>query len=109
LLAALHTLCKFGVPETVPIDGEMTLEELGTKTGLSLDMLTRLVRLGVANYVFVEPKRGVIAHNARSKLLATDDGAAVGHNIPYIACNANKSGPFGVHRDGKYAVPLKDG
>jgi hypothetical protein len=87
----------------------MTLKELGSKTGLSLDMLTRLVRLGVANYVFVEPRPGVIAHNARSKLLATDDGAAVGHDVPYIPCNAKKSGSFGVHRDRIHAVHLKDG
>jgi hypothetical protein len=48
-------------------------------------MLTRCVRLAVVNYVFVEPKPGIVAHSARSLLLATNEGSSVSEEASILS------------------------
>ena len=80
-MEALHVLIRFQVPENVPLDGKISLKELASKTGLDVDMLTRIVRIAAVNYVFVESPPEMISHTAKSKLLATDDGTKVSETI----------------------------
>lgn len=53
----------------MPIDSSVTLEDLSTATCVPLGYLTRIVRYGIANGIFVEPEPGVIAHSAASAAL----------------------------------------
>jgi hypothetical protein len=76
-MEALHVLVRFKVPDNVPLEGEISLKDLASKTGLEVDMLTRIVRMAAVNYVFVESHTGMISHTAKSKLLATDEGTKV--------------------------------
>ena len=87
-MEALHVLVRFQVPENVPLDGKISLKDLASKTGLDVDMLTRLVRLVAVNYVFVESPPEMISHTAKSKLLATDEGTKVSDDM-------NTSGQIG--------------
>ncbi|CAI4211359.1 unnamed protein product [Parascedosporium putredinis] len=57
----------------VPLDGTITMEELGAKTSLDMVNLARILRHAMTNNVFQEPSPGVIAHTATSRLLAEDE------------------------------------
>jgi hypothetical protein len=54
------------------MDGETTIEALAASTGLNQAALTTILRLGIAYRVFKEPRPGVIAHSAASRLIAED-------------------------------------
>jgi hypothetical protein len=70
------------VAKLVPVDSSITLAELQTKTTLDPINLARLLRLAMTNGIFCEPKPGVIAHTAASRVLAEDENmqAWVGFN-----------------------------
>lgn len=69
---SLQLLNHYGIANLVPLDGTITIEQLQAKTSLDPINLTRLLRHAMANRLFQEPKPGVIAHTAASKLLAVD-------------------------------------
>lgn len=73
LLAAMQVLCHFNVPQSVPQTGDISFQELASKTGLSETLLPRFLRMATSNYYFSEPRPGYIAHNPWSRLLATDE------------------------------------
>jgi len=73
LLGGLHALCHFKVPQIVPLDGEISLENLSANSGMEVSILARFVRFAVANFVFAERRRGFVSHTSWSKLLAMDE------------------------------------
>lgn len=54
----------------MPLDASITLEELSAAVRVPVGYLTRIVRFGIANGLFIEPQPGVIAHSAASAALA---------------------------------------
>ncbi|KAJ4292103.1 hypothetical protein N0V88_005730 [Collariella sp. IMI 366227] len=72
-VGVMQVLCHFRVPQCVPIDGEIGMKELASRTGLSEKLLPRFLRMAAANYYFAETRPGVVAHTAFSRLLAEDE------------------------------------
>lgn len=81
-MGALRLLCHFNVAENVPFDHGISYAELAEKTGLSLDMLTRAVRLVATQYIFQEKEPGIVTHTIRSKIMATEPGQKVWKQTP---------------------------
>ncbi|KEZ41332.1 hypothetical protein SAPIO_CDS7441 [Scedosporium apiospermum] len=69
---SVQIINHFGIASLVPLDGTITLEELGTKTTLDPINLARVLRHAMTNGFFREPTPGVIAHTPTSRLLAQD-------------------------------------
>jgi hypothetical protein len=53
----------------VPLVGETTFKAISTECGLSESDVTRFLRYGIARHIFQEPKKGVVAHTAASRLV----------------------------------------
>ncbi|GAW15863.1 hypothetical protein ANO14919_052850 [Xylariales sp. No.14919] len=65
---------RFELARNLPVGGEQTFAEMATKSGLSETGVRKLVRFAVTQRIFEEPKPGVVAHSAVSRLLAEDSG-----------------------------------
>ncbi|KAI5867814.1 S-adenosyl-L-methionine-dependent methyltransferase [Durotheca rogersii] len=78
----LQLINHYGIAQLVPLDGSITLAQLEAKTTLDPINLARVVRYGATNRLFQEPRPGVIAHTAASRLLVEDPSlrAWVGFN-----------------------------
>lgn len=68
--ANIDTITRLKLPAHVPLDASITLEALSAAVRVPVGYLTRIVRFGIANGLFVEPQPGVIAHSAASAALA---------------------------------------
>lgn len=73
----LFTLCKFEVPQIIPLEGSITYSGLSKKVKLHQRTLTRCLRMVMTIYFFAEPKPGYVAHTFRSKELATNEAMRV--------------------------------
>lgn len=58
--------------KSFPIGEESSFEAISEKTGLNVLDLKRLLRMAMTNHIFQEPRKGVVAHTAASRLLAED-------------------------------------
>lgn len=65
--------------DVVPLDGMISYENLTTKVrelnnGLNISLLDlrRLIRHAITNRIFVEPKKGFVAHSRSSQLIRED-------------------------------------
>ncbi|KAI1205456.1 putative O-methyltransferase [Annulohypoxylon truncatum] len=76
----------------VPLDGEITYEDLAASAGVDCAALRRVLRFGIASRVFREPRPGVIVHSAPSKQIAEDPRMAdwVGSNVDDMWPSAEK-------------------
>ena len=71
-MTSLGILIDFDVPSLVPFEGTISIKELASKTGLSEDKVTRIIRYAATNFIFQEPSPGQVAHTATSAALARD-------------------------------------
>lgn len=54
-------------------DEELTFEELSGRCGLNVKDLQRILRYAMTNFIFCEPRPGVVRHTAASLMLAQDN------------------------------------
>lgn len=54
-------------------DEELTFEELSSRCGLNVKDLQRILRYAMTNFIFCEPRTGIIRHTAASLMLAQDN------------------------------------
>ncbi|XXH04097.1 hypothetical protein Hte_010508 [Hypoxylon texense] len=82
-LLYLKFISHFDLSHKVPVDGEITYEDLAASVGVDCAALRCILRFGIAFRVFAEPRPGVIAHSAASKQIAVDPNIAdwVGANV----------------------------
>ncbi|KAI0199447.1 S-adenosyl-L-methionine-dependent methyltransferase [Astrocystis sublimbata] len=75
-LLPLQAATRFGLARNLPPNGETTFSEMAASASseISEPDVRRLVRYAIALRVFSEPRPGVIAHSAASRLLAEDAG-----------------------------------
>lgn len=71
--AALQVIYHFHLAEGVPIDGEISYQQLATKCGLAENHCTRVLKLAMTQNVFRQPRPGYVAHTALSKMLLNPD------------------------------------
>lgn len=57
----------------VPIGGEATFAQIAEKAGVGETHMRRLLRLAMSQHIFHEPRPGVVAHTAASRLMAEDE------------------------------------
>ncbi|CRL28214.1 O-methyltransferase, family 2 [Penicillium camemberti] len=72
-LAAIQVALEFNFFEIVPLEGQISIEDLAEKAGVDLDRTNRIVRLLVTEFIFQEPTLGYIAHSPSSYLLHVDE------------------------------------
>ncbi|KAI0138054.1 S-adenosyl-L-methionine-dependent methyltransferase [Hypoxylon sp. NC0597] len=79
---SLQLINHYEIAKLVPLEGTITLSQLQAKASIDPINLTRLLRHAMTNHLFQEPKPGVIAHTAASRLLVEDQAlqAWVGFN-----------------------------
>ncbi|KAI1872857.1 uncharacterized protein JN550_003731 [Neoarthrinium moseri] len=73
-LVSQHVILRFRIAEAVPVGGETTFEQLAMTSGLNEMQLRKLLRHAMAQRIFTEPRPGVVAHTAASRLLVEDEG-----------------------------------
>ncbi|CAJ2509478.1 Uu.00g145040.m01.CDS01 [Anthostomella pinea] len=69
-------IVRFGLASLIPIDGEATFAGLIAAAGLGEAHVRKIVRHAMTQHIFCEPRPGVVAHTAISRLLAEDADVA---------------------------------
>ncbi|KAI1208033.1 S-adenosyl-L-methionine-dependent methyltransferase [Annulohypoxylon truncatum] len=69
-----QAVTRFGLARNLPVGSETSFAEMAKSSGLSESNVRKLVRCAVAQRIFEEPRPGVVAHSAASRLLAEDPG-----------------------------------
>ncbi|KAI1410075.1 S-adenosyl-L-methionine-dependent methyltransferase [Hypoxylon sp. FL1857] len=73
-LISQHAILRFRLAEAFPIGGETTFAELAATTGLNETHVRKLLRHAMTQHIFHEPRPGVVAHTAASRVLVEDKG-----------------------------------
>lgn len=69
----MQAIYRYDLATSFPPDREeTTYAELATVTGLPDNHIKRVLRCAMTYHIFREPRKGVVAHTAVSKLLADD-------------------------------------
>lgn len=55
-----------------PVGSEASFGDIAATTGLNESVVRRIIRHAIVKKIFKEPRLGVVAHNAVSRLLAED-------------------------------------
>ena len=90
-IVPLKFIAHYDVAHRVPIDGEITFKELASITGVEQGALSRILRFGIANRIFREPRPGVIAHSAASRQILEDEAMAA-----WVAAGVDEMWPAAV-------------
>ena len=69
---SLQAIYRFNIASCINTDEEVSFEEIARRCALDVSDVRRLLRMATANYIFCEPRKGVIVHSAISKLLSQD-------------------------------------
>ncbi|KAI1076986.1 putative O-methyltransferase [Whalleya microplaca] len=69
-LVGQQVITRFKLAEAVPVGGEIAIAELAGTSGLHEIHLRKILRLAIAQHIFTEPRPGVVAHSAVSRLIA---------------------------------------
>ncbi|KAL9619345.1 MAG: hypothetical protein Q9160_006025 [Pyrenula sp. 1 TL-2023] len=72
ILMSLQAIHRYKIASHIGIDESVSFQEISKRCSLEESDVRRLLRMATANYVFCEPRKGVIAHTAMSKLLLQD-------------------------------------
>lgn len=81
---SLQAINHFNVPNALDIGEEVTFEELAQRCSVDQTQLQRLLRMAISYNVFTEPRKGVVAHSAISKLLSEE---RLVHQWVGLVCN----------------------
>ncbi|CAK3814349.1 O-methyltransferase [Lecanosticta acicola] len=85
--ASLNAIYKFDIATKVPLDGQISYEELAPKVGIKRTDLQRIVRFAVVHHhVFQEKTVGMVSHSAASRYLAESDIARAGLGFMFDEC-----------------------
>ena len=71
-LLSLQVIYHYQIAPCVPIDAEISYDDLSEKCGLNVTDLRRILRYAMLNHIFRERRKGFVAHTAASRLLAED-------------------------------------
>ncbi|KAK4216229.1 S-adenosyl-L-methionine-dependent methyltransferase [Rhypophila decipiens] len=91
-LSAYQVISRFRLAHAFPIDKEATFAEIAAASGLRKSVTRQVIRLGVVNGYFVEPRPGVVAHNVTTRMLVENPGLQ-----DYLEVLFNESLPASAH------------
>lgn len=66
----MQAIARFKLATSFPVGEEVTFEKVGEACGINATDARRILRHATIKNIFTEPRPGVIAHNAVSRLLA---------------------------------------
>jgi O-methyltransferase domain len=69
-LISLHAIYRFNIAASIPINSEATFAQIAHRCHLAEDDTRRLLRHAMTFRIFREPRKGVVAHTAASRVLA---------------------------------------
>ena len=70
-LPTIHAVYRFKLASSFPIDGEASFAAIASAVKVPEPDIERIIRLAVSHRVFREPRKGIVAHTAISKAIAT--------------------------------------
>lgn len=68
----MQAVARFNIATSFPTHKEATFAEIAAKCQLDESVTRRLIRQAITHNIFIEPRKGVVAHTSVSKLLAED-------------------------------------
>lgn len=68
-MVSLQAISRFKIASHVPSQGRVSYEELAKSSGLSKDVLKRLLRHAMTRHIFCEPEPGMVEHTVTSRSL----------------------------------------
>ncbi|KAI1801108.1 S-adenosyl-L-methionine-dependent methyltransferase [Daldinia bambusicola] len=71
-LISQQAITRYRLAHSFPVGEEASFADIAASTGLNQDLVRRFIRHAVVKDIFLEPRPGVVAHNAVSRLLAED-------------------------------------
>lgn len=66
---SLQAVYNFRIPQAVPLDRDISFDDLVTAVNVDVVNVKRIVRHAITNRVFCEPRPGYVAHTAASMAL----------------------------------------
>lgn len=72
-LAAYQVACDFDLFTLVPLEGEISIEDLAKKAGLDADRTARVLRMLATHRMFKETRPGFISHTGASYIISSDE------------------------------------
>jgi hypothetical protein len=72
IMMSIQAIYRYKIASELSLNERVSFNELAKRCNIDEQDLTRLMRLAIANHIFIEPQKGFIEHSAMSKLLATD-------------------------------------
>ncbi|KAF2800469.1 putative hydroxyindole O-methyltransferase [Melanomma pulvis-pyrius CBS 109.77] len=73
LWIALHTIYRFNITTHLSLSEELSFSELAQRCGMEESDLRRVIRTAISHHVFLEPRKGFVAHSATSRLIAENE------------------------------------
>ncbi|TGO30616.1 hypothetical protein BPAE_0004g00740 [Botrytis paeoniae] len=84
---SLQAIYRYDIASKVPINGEISFQDLSAKCGLSVINLQRILRFAMVwNRCFTEPRKGFVAHSAASRVLVDNPMARSGLGFMFDEC-----------------------
>ena len=68
-MVSMQAITRFGIAQSFGPDEEISFSQLAQSTSLDEQVLRRLLRHAMTMRVFCEPRKGMVAHTAASRLL----------------------------------------
>ncbi|KAF2753754.1 O-methyltransferase [Pseudovirgaria hyperparasitica] len=68
-LIYLHAVYKFNLHKVVPLDGDISYQELARICKVEEDKLRRIIRFAITRRFFQEKREGYVSHTAESKVI----------------------------------------
>ena len=69
-MVILHAIYRFQLPSRVPIDGNISYEQLAKEIGVDESIMRRIFRYAITNHLFCEIGGTHLVHSATSRMLA---------------------------------------
>lgn len=73
-LISQQAITKFGIAHSFSVGSEASFAEIASVTGLNETNVRQVLRHAIIKDIFTEPRPGIVAHNAVSRLLAENQG-----------------------------------
>lgn len=66
----MQAIAEFKIADLVPLQGQISYDDIATQTLITSEMTARLLRYAMTMRIFHEPEPGMVAHTAASRALS---------------------------------------
>ncbi|KAL4860742.1 hypothetical protein BDV12DRAFT_204734 [Aspergillus spectabilis] len=89
--SSLQAISRYSIPTHVPLDGEISYEDLSSKCGIHVFELKQVIRFAIVFHrLFKEERKGFVSHSVGSRILVRDEivRAGIGQFDEFYGCFA---------------------